>query len=206
MLAHMAQRIDVVDIYGGDEPVDFHAMADAGAVGVIIKATQGTDHVDSRFALYRTRALTVFEEGCVHSYHFLDGSDAEAQMEHYLSVTQGMPGRWLDYEGNPHGPSCTLSIAVAACHILAAKQGSFPGMYGSDADMLGSALDQGHFTVCPLWIARYRSSPPDHDCHLWQFAEGEPGEPTIDGKPLDLSTFRQGDSEACKEWLQSLAK
>ena len=206
ILVSMAQRIDIVDIYSGDDPVDFHAIAAAGAVGVILKATQGSTYNDPNFAEYRSRALTVFDAGCVHSYHFLDDTDAETQMAHYVSVTQGMPGRWLDYEENPDGDTCTLATAVAACHILQGKQGSFPGMYGSDADLLGAALDAGHFTVCPLWIARYRPEPPDHACQLWQFSEGVAGDPTISGKLYDLDSYLNGDSAACQAWLRSLAQ
>ncbi len=201
----MAQRIDIIDIYHGDAPVDFHAMADAGVVGVILKATQGTGFVDSKFHEFRTRALTVFDEGCVHSYHFLDNSDARQQIDHYLSVTDGMPGRWLDYEPNKNGTTCTLARAVEACHILESKQGSFPGMYGSDKDLLGVAIDEGHFTVCPLWIARFRDSGPEHSCHLWQFQAGELGDVEVGGKRYDLNMFQKGDKEACKAWLKSFA-
>ena len=205
----MQRVLHVVDLYHGDDPVDFHAIAAAGAVGVILKATQGSDGRDPAFAEYRARAITVFGAACVHSFHFLDSSDPEAQIENYLTVTQGMPGRWLDYEplkdreGNDL--TCSLDNAVTACHLLAQKQGSFPGMYGSDGDLLGRALLGGHFTVCPLWIARYGQQPM-HDCDLWQFQAGEIN-PTIliGGRAFDLSTYANGDAEACKEWLASLA-
>ncbi|MDR3688527.1 MAG: glycoside hydrolase family 25 protein [Fimbriimonas sp.] len=201
----MDTTIHIVDVNHYDDPVDFHAMSDAGAVGVILKATQGSSYKDPKFIEFRERAMTVFDAACVHSYHFLDDSDPNAQIENYLTVTDGMRGRWLDYEPNKAN-TCSLDGATSACHILAQKQGSFPGMYGSDGGLLGQALLQGHFTVCPLWIARYSTNPPLHKGNLWQYQAGESATVMIGGKGYDLSMFMNGDADACKQWMASLAQ
>jgi GH25 family lysozyme M1 (1,4-beta-N-acetylmuramidase) len=195
----MNTPVHVVDIYHGDDPVDFHAMQASGAVGVILKASQGANGTDPKFTQFYTRAQTVFGAGCVHSYHYLTGDDAAAQVAHYLSVTDGMPGRWLDYED----PGCPLPTAIEACHVLSDKIGHLAGVYGSDGAALGDALSAGHFTSCPLWVARY-GHPPKHKCDLWQFQGGEinPGV-LIGGKAFDLNTYLgTGD---CATWMKSVA-
>ena len=197
------QPIHVIDVYHGDEPVDFHAMKSAGVVGVIIKATQGSTITDPKFLDYHQRASTVFDTGCVHTYHFLDNSDPKAQASNYLTTTAGKPGRWLDFERNPNGDTCTVETACAVAHAIFGVTGRLPGIYGSDQDLLGEALDSGHFDTCPLWIAKYGNTPPKHHADLWQFAAGMPGDQTVGGKYYDLSTYK-GSAEECKAWLQSL--
>lgn len=198
----MTTPIHVVDIYHLDEPVDFHAMKDAGVVGVIIKATQGSTKIDPKFFAYHQRAISVFDAECVHCYHFLDDSDPVAQMRNFVTTTSGLGGRWLDFEPNPAGTTCTFQAAIRSCHELSGKQGHLPGMYGSDKGLLGVALDNNHFVGLPLWLARYGTAP-GHACDLWQFAEGKPGDPTVAGKIYDVSTFRHGDAQACEAWLKA---
>lgn len=195
------QMVNVVDLSHHNEHVDFGSLKAAGVTGVILKATQGVNGIDPTFTDRYPRAVSVFGHDCVHVYHFLDNADAAAQMKHFEVTTPGIAFRWLDYEVNPNGPSCTLGTAIAACHMLATAQGKYPGMYGSDEAELGEALDAGHFTVCPLWIARYRSSPaPDHKCVLWQYDEHG----VVAGmSELDLSTYT--GKGTCANWFTSLA-
>ncbi len=199
----------IVDLSHWDVPpdaaqdVDLHAMAGAGIVGVILKATQGSADVDPAFAGLLQRALEVWPANCVHAYHFLDGSDPRAQIDHFLATTPGIGFRWLDYEQNP--PSqCSLEDAVKACHDLQTKQGVYPGMYGSDEDLLGAAIDAGHFAgVCPMWLAKYGDTQPGHAWNLWQYSQYG-NLPKNNGGNLDLDTFG-GDGAACQAWFGGLA-
>ena len=193
------QPVHVIDLSHHNDPVDLHALKAFGAVGVILKAGEGASYADPKFKTFRARAVTVFDEGCVHSYFFLDGSDPKAQMANYLSITAGMPGRWLDYEQN--ASQCSLETAITACQVLQGKQGTWPGMYGSDKSALGAAMDAGHFSPCPKWIAEY-DHKPSHPYSLWQFSEtGTIG--AMSGV-LDLSTFN-GSAAECKAFLRAMA-
>lgn len=195
----------IVDLYHGDttpgSPVDMHALAAAGVIGAILKAGQGTN-ADPMYTDYYQRAITLWDPDCVHSYWFLDGTDANDQMTAFMNVTQGLPGRWLDYE-QYSSSQCTLDNARLCCQLLNEAQGAWPGMYGSDLDLLGAAIDAGHFGPCPIWIASY-TNRPEHACQLWQFAEGVEGDPVIGGKGYDLSTFPGGDSDACAAFMQGI--
>ena len=185
--------IQVVDLYHEDKEPDFHTLKGQGVVGVILKATEGASHVDDKFADWHARAISVFGPGRVHSYHMMTGDDPASQIRNYLSVTQGMPGRWLDYEL----AACTLQIAIACCHALADKQGRFPGMYGSDMGPLGEALVGGHFgSVCPIWLASY-SRKPLHKCDLWQFAEADASH------VYDCNVYM--GTGTCEDWLAKVA-
>ena len=162
-------HIDVIDLYHLDKEPDFGTLKAQGVRGVILKASQGSNSTDPKFVDWLARAQSVFGKDMVHAYHMLTGDDAAAQMRLFLTATVNCPHRWLDYED----PCPSLQTAIDACHILANKQGKFPGMYGSDGAQLGQALLGGHFTVCPLWIARYGPQAPLHKCDLWQFAEAD---------------------------------
>lgn len=194
--------VHVVDLSHNDSP-DFGALKAAGVVGVILKASQGSTYSDPKFQAFYGRAIAVFGHGLVHSYHFLDNSNATTQIAHYLDVTAGKPGRWLDYEPNPSGETCSLQTAISACHQLSIKQGRVAGMYGSDGDLLGDALTSRHFDPCFLWLANY-SHKPKHKCDLWQFAAGEGSAPVIGGAKYDVSTF-VGSASDCATFMRQVA-
>ena len=172
------------------DTLQFSVLKLSGVQGVILKATQGSSFVDPTFYERYARAITVFGVENVHAYHFLDGTPASDQMDHFLDVTKGVKFLWLDYEQN--NPSqCSLDIAVLSCHLIQDSLNYWPGMYGSDKDLLGSAIDESHFvSVCPLWLASYTVNEPEHlgVCDLWQFSENL----NIHGTTYDASCFLRG--------------
>lgn len=195
-------RLDIVDLSHYDDPIDFHALQSAGVKGCILKATEGAHYSDVAFKGHWERGASVFGPECIHAYHFLNGDDALAQMKNFVKITEEYPVfHWLDYEN----PACSMQHAVNACHILAGMTGRYPGMYGSDKDLLGKAIDAGHFAgACPLWIARYGPHAPDHACSLWQYAAGEGSAgPIIAGKRYDCNQYI-GDGTAA-DWMKSLS-
>ena len=192
----MGMKCSVVDISHLNGPIQFHALKDAGIVGVIIKMSQGSSYVDPNFEDNYTRACKVFGQASTHVYHFLDNSDPHAQAEHILAVRSGFdPFIWLDYETNPSGQTCSLDTAVAVFHEVHAETGGC-GIYGSDK--LAEAIVAGHFVGVPMWGARYGAEPPTWlKSGLWQYSESG----SIGGLTgVDLSTFVNVDAE----WFASL--
>lgn len=190
----------VVDLSHHNGPVDFSRLKAAGVVGVIAKATEGTDFVDSKFTDYHKRATAA---GLLFlSYHFLNASDLRQQIRHYVTVTQGIPGRVLDFEHNK--AEITEAHAEDAWRFLRDKQRSNPATYGSD--LVTQALQRPDcvFKQGGLWIARYNPHPPilPHGIpwDLWQYSQHG----VVDGaqSDIDLSVFRSGSADDCAQWLK----
>lgn len=191
----------IVDLSHYNGHIDFANLKASGIVGVILKATEGTGYVDPLWGDNHQRAQAVFGHNRVHAYHFLTDEYPVRQMEHFRGAIGDMFG-WLDYEPNPNGKTCSLTTAISACHYLWGKTGVAPGMYGSDSDLIGTALGAGHFTSCPLWIARYGRIRPAHAWNLWQYDEHGTVGNQGDGQ-MDLNAF-SGSAEECGKWLDSL--
>ena len=200
----MTQTPMIVDLSHDDRLPSggFAALKDAGIVGVILKATQGSTFIDPMYASRYSRALTVFGTGCVHSYHFLDGSDPGMQVNHFVEVTAGKPGRWLDYEQYPKS-QCSQDQFLSAVRTLHAKQQKWPGVYGSDKDLLGAALDAGHCSHCGKWIAR-DDTEPSHHWDIWQYVAGETKQIALCGQYYDLNVFN-GSADECRVWMRATA-
>ena len=197
----------IIDMSHDDDLPDggFAALRDskeAEIVGVILKSSQGPREIDDEFASRYVKAIEAFGAGCVHSYHFLDGSDPTMQIAHYLDVTSGKPGRWLDYEENP-ASQCTDDQFLSAVRNLQAKQRTWPGNYGSELDLLGNVLAAGHCGPCGKWIANYDRQPRIH-WDLWQFTAGESKKIAICGHYYDLNTFN-GTADECRTWMKAMA-
>lgn len=156
-----------------------NAKAD-GIIGVIQKATQGTDYVDPTFTKNRDAALAA---GLLFgAYHFGTGSDGVAQAEHFLSTVQpdGNTLVALDFEDNPTGPSMTLEEAQAFVTHIKSELGRWPVFYSGHTikRVLGSAADPV-LKNCPLWLAQFGPTPVVPACWstwtLWQYTDGGVG-------------------------------
>ncbi len=194
----MSHRPDIVDVSHLDTITSFHAIKDAGVVGVICKATQGSGFTDPAFSGYIKRARVC--DLAVGAYCFLDGSDFKKQIDHFLAATPDVPFRVLDYERNK-GSQCSLKNAIDATHYLADKQGRLPVIYGSD--LLVEAVHAGRFYPgCDLWVARYGATPAI-PWKLHQYVAGESGDGRLAGVAgsFDLNTFN-GTQDECRAWME----
>src|SRR5215831_8627022 len=101
----------VLDISHWNTVSDWNAVRNAGIVGIIHKATEGTGYVDDQYSDYRKRALDV---GLMWgAYHFANNKNAKDQVDHFLSVT-GLDDNMLyalDWEDEPNGNTMTLPQA-----------------------------------------------------------------------------------------------
>lgn len=201
----MSDELVVVDLSHWQESVDFDALFEAGIVGVILKATQGTSVLDDtfhdRYAAARAAGLSVA------SYHFLEHGDVTGQMRWYLD--QAMPDYGerlvIDYEEE----SCRIEDLVEAVDFLLRDPRNLQlTAYG--ASMLtdhADAADEDQQSVLrytSLWAARYSSEQP-RICTvvwprwtLWQFTD----KANVDGVegPCDGNRFN-GTEDACRLWF-----
>jgi GH25 family lysozyme M1 (1,4-beta-N-acetylmuramidase) len=170
----------VVDLSHHNGNVDFAKLKAAGILGVIHKATQGTNGVDPTYAKHRAAAQAV---GLLWgAYHFGTDSDGVQQAENFLSVVGDPAGMLLalDFESNPTGPSMSLEEARAFVTHVKEATGRFPGFYsGHDIKQaLGTSTDPV-LSKCWFWLAQYGPTavvPPNWSTWtMWQYTDGALG-------------------------------
>lgn len=154
---------------------------------VIVKATEGSGHVDE---LYTTHASHVLGQGkYLASYHFaLSTADIEAQALLYLGHTARAAALAIDNENkyaNINGVRTLVSrrlnrtdtnrlIAAVKAHDSLRRE---CGLYMAEYDYL-----TGGYAACNQdfnWIAKWGSTPPRTPWDIWQYS----------GDPLDHDRF-----------------
>jgi lysozyme len=198
----------VIDLSHHNGTVDFEKIRDAGILGVIHKATQGTANVDP---LYKSRRQKALDAGLLWgAYHFGTGSDGVMQADHFLDVAapDATTLLVLDFEANPQGPSMSLEEARAFVTHVQAVTGTFPGFYSGHyvKDLLGSGTDPV-LANCWFWLSQYGPTPvvPANWSRLtlWQYTDGAAGpEPhEVDGVGhCDRDTFQGAEAELRALW------
>jgi lysozyme len=172
----------VVDLSHHNTVTDFSEAANAGVVGVIHKATQGTDFVDATYDAHRARAK---DAGLLWgAYHFARTDDVDRQVDHFLSVANCGPGELLvlDFEPNATEGSMTLSEAERFVTMVRDRTGRFPGLYSGQSylrEIVGGNVTTA-LSKCWLWIARYGPALPLvpaawQGFTLWQYTDGNAG-------------------------------
>jgi lysozyme len=152
----------VIDLSHHNTVTSFQQVKDAGILGVIHKATEGTSFVDPRYKKRRTAALAA---GLFWgAYHFGTGGHPEGQADHFLEVVAPGPTDLLalDFEHNPSGPTMTLAEAEAFVTRINDQTGRFPGIY-SDESFINQHLGNNTGTIlkeCFLWIAKFSTELP----------------------------------------------
>lgn len=153
----MSEALNViVDLSHHNGNGDFDKLRQAGILGVIHKATQGSTGTDPTYDTNRKNALAA---GLLWgAYHFGTGSDGVEQAAHFLDVVGSFDktALVLDFEPNPTGPSMSLEEARAfVTHIFQATN-RFPGLYSGHyiKELLRSGIDPV-LGKCWFWLAQY---------------------------------------------------
>lgn len=167
----------VVDLSHHNGTVDLVAAAGDGILGVIHKATQGTDYTDPVFAQNATAARAAgLWWG---AYHFGVGGDGVAQAEHFLAVVEPRSDTLLalDFEANAQGPSMSLEEARAFVTHVYQATGVWPGFYSGHyiKELLGTQPDP-ILQNCWFWLSQYGATPVVPPCWprwtMWQYTDG----------------------------------
>ncbi len=177
----MADPLNVViDLSHYNEVTSFAQVKSGGILGVVHKATQGTNSTDPTYASRRPQALAAgLWWG---AYHFGTNADGAAQAQHFLSVVNPGPTDLiaLDFEENG---SDQMTVAQAEQFVTTVydQTGRYPGFY-SDS-LIGSLLGSGVNTTlrqCWFWRAEYGASPivpPTWPTWtMWQYTDGTHGD------------------------------
>ncbi len=175
----------VIDISHHNKVSSFTKVKQAGILGVIQKATQGTIYTDPTYLSRRRQALQA--DLLVGAYHFGVAGNAIEQAEHFLRIAGADTLLVLDFEGNPQGHDMTLEEAEHFVHHIHALTGRYPGLYSGHT--IKEALTkaginspkQTELSKCWLWIAQYSQAPLIPKIWttwtLWQYTDGAVGQP-----------------------------
>jgi lysozyme len=207
----------VIDLYHGDENVDFAQVARDGVLAVIHKTTQGTDAADTAYAARRPQVL---EAGLLWgAYHFGTGVGTAAdQVAFFLerAAPDGSTLLVLDFEKNHRGPTMTLDMCREFVQGVYDAVHRWPVLYSGDLikETLG-ATDDPLLANCPLWIPRYSPSWMQQPVlpatwqrwTLWQYTDGTYGPPPrtcLGVGACDRNLFN-GDADALGQFWGSAA-
>jgi GH25 family lysozyme M1 (1,4-beta-N-acetylmuramidase) len=199
----------VLDISHHNDVTSWDDVKAAGIVGIVHKATEGSDYVDDCYASMRKDAIAA---GLLWgAYHFATGSDEVVQAEHFLDVV-GVDAAtlycldWEDYGDN------TMSLEQARTFMQlidsAVGEGRCVLYSGNTAkEALGSEVDE-FFGMHRLWVAQYSEAPVVQASWerewLWQYSDGNVGPqpqgcPGVDGD-VDTNSWDGSDAELAVEW------
>lgn len=189
----------------GSAPIDFGAMKDAGVLGVILKATQGSSWIDPTFV---GRAAAAGAAGLlVGAYHFCDATSPVVQVDHFLTVAGDVPRLALDIETNGMGDTVSVAQAAEMVARVQALVGRLPVVYLNryGPSGTGAGLPSSVLARCPLWLAQYGVQAPTlpegwADWALWQYTDA--GRVAGVSGAVDRSWFN-GDAGALSAWWGS---
>lgn len=193
----------VLDLSHWQPVTNWSLVRSSGALGVILKATQGSHWVDPTFV---RRAMDAHASGLlVGAYHFLDASDTAIQTEHFLTIAGGLPLLALDIEHNSLSTG-TASVEQAAemSSRVYASRGRAPLCYvGREGpDGWGTGLPNAILSRCDLWFPEYGVETPRlpvgwDEWKLWQWSKMG----TVPGivGPVDLSRWN-GTPDELRAW------
>jgi lysozyme len=203
----MTQRLDVVDVSHYNTVESWDPVKAAGVVGVIFKATEGTNYEDPTCKPQFAAALKAGLACC--TYHFLHHGNVSQQMSFYWNTIQPQVGERMviDYED----ASCTLDDLHAAVTWLMSKSQDTNKdiqitVYSGNLlkEQLGGSYDSLLALNTDLWLAQYTSGTPSWPkgtypiYTLWQYSESG-SVPGLKGD-VDTNTFN-GSPENCVKWI-----
>ena len=161
-----------IDISHHQGAVDFSAVSASGITGVIVKATEGRDHVDTRWvenwaALCERPEL---ERGAFHMARFdtdaSDPLDAAAEATHFASTlaAAGYDGAivpWVDVEryGLTTHDGYNVRWLMQFIATFERLAGRTPGIYTGRVTWADRLANTPCFAHVPLWVAALNVEP-----------------------------------------------
>lgn len=147
----------VVDLSAYQPNVDFTAMAKAGIMGCIHKATQGVTWVDKCYAVHRKEALAA---GLLWgAYHFFDfNGTPQAQADHFIAIAQPDDDTLvcLDWENVPPSYKApSANMAKLFLQRMEEELGRKAVIYSGNVAKEQIAGVDDYFASHRLWLAQY---------------------------------------------------
>ena len=170
----------IVDLSHQNGTVNLSAAKNDGILGVIHKATQGTQFSDP---MYQTNKAQALAAGMLWgAYCFGASADGVEQADFFLTTVQPDSKTLLvlDFEAYKAGSSMELAEAQSFVSYIQQETGRWPGLYAGQylKELLGSEPD-AILSNCWLWLAQYGPTavvPPGWEAWtMWQYTDGAAG-------------------------------
>lgn len=205
---HPVHGIDVSKYQG---EIDWKEVKAAGIAFAFMKATEGGDRVDERFAQYwRQASAAGIPHAPYHFYYFCTPAETQARwfIRNVPKSAVRMPPV-LDMEWNPASPTCKLRPDPATVRremrtwlrIVENHYGKRPIIY-TTVDFHRENID-GHFEDYEFWLRSVAAHPseiyPGHHWTFWQYT-GTGKLPGVDGH-IDINAFA-GSRAQWAVWLE----
>tara|TARA_R110002020_G_scaffold48634_4_gene138476 strand:+ start:4739 stop:5557 length:819 start_codon:yes stop_codon:yes gene_type:complete len=204
-----------IDISKWQGEIDWSEVRKAGVAFVFIKATEGGDHSDARFAEYwRGARAAGIPHAPYHFYYFCrpareqaewfiaNVSRASVQMPPVLDVEWNHASRTCTTRPDPETVRAEMKIWM---DIVGRHYGKRPIIY-TPVDFHRENLD-GYFKGNQFWLRSVAAHPqdiyPNHPWTFWQYT-GTGMMPGIKGD-TDINAFA-GNRKQWKEWLQKYGR
>ena len=189
-----------IDVSHHQGEIDWDAVASGEVRFAFIKASEGRDHRDTRFARNWSHAERVgLARGAYHFFTFC--SPGGAQAEHFLEVVAPTPGTLppvvdVEFAGNCKSWTSIDDVRAQLRGFLMrieAAWGRRPLLYlTSESER---RIIDGHFDDYPIWIRNvfWRPSSGKPGWLFWQFSDDSevPGIET----PVDMNVYRGAPDE-----------
>ena len=194
----------VIDISHHNTITSWSDIKEAGFVGIIHKASQGTTFVDPAYHERRQQAL---DSGLLWgAYHFAESGPVLPQVTHFLDTVRPTAADLLVLDWEPCSTgTMTLEGAELFVDEVYLATGRWCGLYSGMSfctDTLGACTDTP-LARCWLWLARYAMEPPDVPpawdvFTLWQWTDQ--GSVAGVAGPVDIDRFNGTMEELLRLW------
>ena len=209
---HEVHGIDVSK-WNGD--IDWHSVKKSGVSFAFLKATEGTDRLDSRFAEYSRGARAAgVSHAPYHFYYFCSTADAQADwfIANVPKAAVQLPPV-LDAEWNAASPTCKLRPPADEVRAslqrfmdrLEAHYGKRPIIY-TTVDFHRENL-VGHFEKYHFWLRSVADHPENiYTARKWAFWQytSTGVVPGISGD-TDINVFA-GSTKNWNKWVSSVSR
>lgn len=152
-------ELDGVDVHGSKGPIGWQAVAGSGRRFAFVKASEGRTFVDARI---RENVLGARAAGLhVGPYHFARpdlGNTPEKEAAHFLRVIEGLPYDLLPVLDIERGSGDMSGWALDFLGRVSSRHAKPALLYTYSA--FAPHLRRPALAAYPLWLARYRSTPP----------------------------------------------
>lgn len=198
----------VTDLSHWEWPCDFEKIVADGYVGVIWKASQGTDYVDPTYRDARKGAKAA--KLLWGAYHFGDSSDTDAQAANFLNAAQLEASDLFCLDWEPNGSS-TMGRNQAQNWIIAVETAlnrlEQCVLYSGNQAKESIKGKDAFFGARRLWLAQYGSTPSWQESWsiywLWQFTDGSsgPSPHQIGGVgACDINSYAGSADQLTEQW------